>query len=55
MIVLTPDEHGDGKSQDDFSILVKGFKPTDTDELVKSVTDELNTVISELKEISQEL
>ena len=55
VIVLTPDEHGDGKSQDDFSILVKGFKPTDTDELVKSVTDELNTVISELKEISQEL
>lgn len=30
-------------------------KPTDTGELVESVTDELNAVISELKEISQEL
>lgn len=55
VIVLTPDMHGDGKSQDDFGILVKGFKPTDTDEVGKSVTDELNTVISELKEISREL
>jgi hypothetical protein len=55
VIVLTPDIHGDGKSQDDFSILIKGFKPTDTDELIKSVTEELDTVISELKEISQEL
>lgn len=55
VIVLTPDIHGDGRSQEDFGILVKGFKPTDTDELVESVTDELNAVISELKEISQEL
>lgn len=55
VIVLTPDIHGDGRSQEDFGILVKGFKPTDTGELVESVTDELNAVISELKEISQEL
>lgn len=54
VIVLTPDVHGDGKCQDDFNILVKGFKPTDSDELIQSVTDELNAVISELKEISQE-
>lgn len=55
VIVLTPDIHGDGRSQEDFGILVKSFKPTDTGELVESVTDELNAVISELKEISQEL
>lgn len=55
VIVLTPDMHGDGKSQDDFGILIKGFKPTDTEEVGESVIDELNTVISELKENSQEL
>lgn len=55
VIVLTPDTHGDGKSQEDFGILVKEFKPTDTDELNTSVTDELNSIIVELKEISQEL
>lgn len=53
--MLTPDMHGDGKSQDDFGILIKGFKPTDTEEVGESVIDELNTVISELKENSQEL
>ena len=55
VIVLTPDIHGDGRSQEDFGILVKSFKPTDTGELVESVIDQLNAVISELKEISQEL
>ncbi len=55
VIVLTPDTHGDGKNQEDFGILVKGFKPANTDELIISVTDELNAIIIELKEISQEL
>lgn len=55
VIVLTPDVHGDGKTQDDFGILVKGFKPTDTEEWVVSLTKELNNVISELKENGREL
>lgn len=55
VIVLTPDIHGDGKSQDDFNILIKGFKPTDTEEWSNSLTKELNAIIKELKEISHDL
>lgn len=55
VIVLTPDILGDGKSQDDFNILIKGFKPTDTEEWGNSLTEELNRIIGELKEISQDL
>ena len=55
VIVLTPDTHGDGKSQDDFEILVKGFKPTDTEEWSNSLTIELNSNINELIESSKSL
>ena len=54
VIVLTPDIHGDGKSREDFEILVKSFRPTDTDELITSVNNELNAIIAELKKISRE-
>lgn len=55
VIVLTPDTYGDGKSQDDFGILIKGFKPTDTEEWSNSLTEELRAIIEELKEISMDL
>lgn len=55
VIVLTPDIHGDGKSQADFNILIKGFKPTDTEEWSSSLTEELNAIIEELKDISLDL
>lgn len=55
VIVLTPDAQGDGKSQEDFSILVKSFKPADTDEWNQSLVDEINNNIEELVNASQEL
>ncbi|MBD5448925.1 MAG: DUF2357 domain-containing protein [Lachnospiraceae bacterium] len=55
VIVLTPDTLGDGKSQDDFNILIKGFKPTDTEEWSSSLTKELSTIIAELRQTSLDL
>lgn len=55
VIVLTPDAQGDGKSQEDFSILVKSFKPADTDEWNQALVDEINNNIEELVNASQEL
>ena len=36
------------KSQDDFSILFKSFKPADNEEWNKSLMDEVNSIIEEL-------
>ena len=55
VIVLTPDVKGDGKSQDDFSILFKSFKPADNEEWNKSLMDEVNSIIEELINVSREL
>lgn len=55
VIVLTPDTVGDGKSQDDFNILVKGLKPTSTEEWSESLIEELKRTIRELKEASYDL
>lgn len=55
VIVLTPDVKGDGKSQDDFSILFKSFKPADNEEWNKSLMDEVNSIIEELINASREL
>lgn len=55
VIVLTPDTLGDGKSQDDFSILVKAFKPASTEEWNGSLTEELKRTIAELKEAGRDL
>ncbi len=55
VIVLTPDVKGDGKSQEDFSILFKSFKPADTEEWNKSLMDEVNFNIEELINVSREL
>lgn len=55
VIVLTPDVKGNGKSQDDFSILFKSFKPADNEEWNKSLMDEVNSIIEELINVSREL
>lgn len=55
VIVLTPDVQGDGKSQDDFSILVKGFKPSSTDEWNQALMNEINDSIKELVSNSYKL
>lgn len=55
VIVLTPDIKGDGKSQDDFSILFKSFKPADDEEWNKSLMDEVNSNIEELLNVSRDL
>ena len=46
---------GDGKSQDDFSILIKTFKPASTEEWNLSLAEELRKTIEELKEVSRDL
>lgn len=55
VIVLTPDVKGDGKSQDDFNILFKSFKPADNEEWNESLLDEVNLNIKELINASREL
>lgn len=55
VIVLTPDIQGDGVSKLDFNILVKGFKPFDTDFLQKSLLNEINYHIQEAINISWDL
>lgn len=47
VIVLTPDDFGDGQEQTDFGVLVKSFKASDDDKMV----NELKTVL--LSEIAQ--
>ncbi|MDR1771503.1 MAG: hypothetical protein LBS02_12815 [Hungatella sp.] len=55
VIVLTPDIYGDGREQRDFNILVKGFKPALTDNMVDSLQKELLREIQEMKSISARL
>lgn len=55
VIVLTPDVQGNGRSQDDFSILVKSFKPADTEEWNHGLMDEISISIEELINVSYEL
>lgn len=55
VIVLTPDVKGNGKSQDDFSILFKSFKPANDEEWDNSLMDEVNSIIEELVNTSRDL
>lgn len=55
VIVLTPDIKGDGKSQDDFNILFKSFKPADNEEWNKSLMEEVNFNIEKLINESRDL
>ncbi len=55
VIVLTPDIYGEGKEQKDFSILVKGFKPSSEKSMVNSLEEEILSEIQEMKEIGTKL
>lgn len=55
VIVLTPDIYGEGKEQRDFNILVKGFKPSETDNMINSLQEELLSEIQEMKGIGARL
>ncbi len=55
VVVLTPDTLGDGKSQDDFNILIKALKPTSTEVGSGSLIEELRRTIEELKEAGRDL
>lgn len=55
VIVLTPDDLGDGKEQNEFEILVKGFKPSDEPDILDSVKellfDEIEKIFSKYKKL----
>lgn len=55
VIVLTPDFYGEGVEKEDFHILVKSFKPSNTNEMLLSLKEELKKEIQEMKEISIDL
>lgn len=55
VIVLTPDTYGEGKEQKDFSILVKGFKPSSNKGMENSLEEEILNEIQEMKEIGTKL
>lgn len=49
VIVLTPDDLGEGKEQEDFKILVKGFKASDGDERINQVKTVLMNEIEKVE------
>lgn len=53
--MLTPDIYGEGKEQKDFSILVKGFKPSSDKGMVYSLEEEILNEIQEMKDIGAKL
>jgi hypothetical protein len=55
VIVLTPDIYGEGKEQKDFNILIKGFKPSVTNETVDSLREQLLSEIQEMKSVGDRL
>ncbi|MCI5508884.1 MAG: restriction endonuclease-like protein [Eubacterium sp.] len=56
VIVLTPDQKGDGKEMQDFNIEVKGFKPSATDdEWIIALKIRLIEIIEDMKKVSLKL
>lgn len=53
VIVLTPDQNGDGKKLKDFNIEVKGFKPSDDDTWLNALNEQLTAIIMEMKSNEQ--
>ena len=45
VIVLTPDQNGDGKKDEDFYVEVRGLKPADDDEWLKGLKNQLSGCI----------
>lgn len=55
VVALTPDIYGEGRKQTDFNILIKGFKPSTTNEFIDSLQEELLSEIKEMKSIGDTL
>lgn len=53
VIVLTPDQNGDGRKLKDFNIEVKGFKPSDNDTWLNALNEQLISIIREMKNNEQ--
>lgn len=53
VIVLTPDQNGDGRKLKDFNIEVKGFKPSDDDAWLNALNEQLTAIIMEMKSNEQ--
>lgn len=53
VIVLTPDQNGDGRKLKDFNIEVKGFKPSDDDSWLNALNEQLTAIIMEMKSNEQ--
>lgn len=53
VIVLTPDQNGDGKKMQDFKIEVKGFKPSDKDEWLISLRKQVLNIVTQMTEREQ--
>ena len=50
VIVLTPDDLGDGQEQTDFGVLVKSFKASESDEMVNELKTVLMSEINQIKD-----
>lgn len=50
VMVLTPDQNGDGKKMQDFKIEVKGFKPSDNDECLISLQKQVLDIVADMIE-----
>lgn len=53
VLVLTPDERGNDRKQEDFHICVKSFKPSDTEIWNEGLLEEINADIKKLVDISE--
>jgi hypothetical protein len=53
VIVLTPDQNGDGKKLKDFNVEVRGLKPSDDDAWLNALNSQLLGIIEEMKENAQ--
>lgn len=48
VIVLTPDQNGDGKQMQDFNIEVKGFKPSDDDSWLVALKEQILNIVKDM-------
>lgn len=48
VIVLTPDQNGDGKKMQDFNIEVKGFKPSDDDSWLVALKEQILNIVKDM-------
>lgn len=55
VIVLTPDQNGDGRKMQDFNIEVKGFKPSDNDAWLLSLKEQVLGIVADMCELEKSL